>query len=437
MKIWKENPYYWEYNGKPVLLRGGSDEDNLFNDARLMHNLETLQRCGGNYIRCTLSSRDEGNVWPYEKVGELYDLNWFNPEYWARLDRCLREAQRGEIIVQIEIWATFDLYRDNWLLNPFNPALNVNYTTETTRLETEWDHHPARQPQPFFHSPLALNDDRVLRTCQEVFVRKVLDTSLGYPNVLYCLDNETSAPPEWAWYWAQFIHAEVRKRSASIQLTEMWDDHDLRGPQHRATYEHPEFFSFFEISQNNWQVGQAHHDRIMWARDAVANQEGGIRPLNNVKVYARLDHAPPSREVNINRFWRNIFGGCASTRFHRPPGGIGLDEDAQAMIRAARRFTEAFDLFHCEPRSDLLSDRQPDGAYCLAIPGQVYALYFPRGGKVRLAIDNPDRALKLRWFDPWTAEFGKPDTITAGGSVILQSPDTEQIWLALIQAGPT
>jgi len=132
MKIWKENPYYSEYNGRPVLLLGGSDEDNLFNDPRPMHNLETSQRCRGNYIRCTLSSRDEGNVWPYEKVGELHGPNRFNPEYWARLDRCLREARRREIIVQIEIWATFDFYRNNWLMNPFNPALNVNYTTETT-----------------------------------------------------------------------------------------------------------------------------------------------------------------------------------------------------------------------------------------------------------------------------------------------------------------
>ena len=29
--IYEANPHYWEYKGKPVLLLGASDEDNLFN----------------------------------------------------------------------------------------------------------------------------------------------------------------------------------------------------------------------------------------------------------------------------------------------------------------------------------------------------------------------------------------------------------------------
>ena len=51
-----DNPWYWQYGGKKVLLLGGSDEDNLFNDPDLMRdNLDKLARCGGNYIRGTLS----------------------------------------------------------------------------------------------------------------------------------------------------------------------------------------------------------------------------------------------------------------------------------------------------------------------------------------------------------------------------------------------
>ena len=157
MEIWSENPFYWSRNGQPVLLLGGSDEDNLFNDPRLWENLDTLQRCGGNYVRCTMSSRDEGNVWPYAKMREQYDLNQFNPEYWSRFKRFLKLAHERDIFVQIEFWATFDFYRGEWLRNPFNPVLNINYTvdclraSQTPHLVSKWDHHPVEKVQPFFY----------------------------------------------------------------------------------------------------------------------------------------------------------------------------------------------------------------------------------------------------------------------------------------------
>ena len=30
IRPWQANPFYWEYKGQPVLLLGGSDDDNLF-----------------------------------------------------------------------------------------------------------------------------------------------------------------------------------------------------------------------------------------------------------------------------------------------------------------------------------------------------------------------------------------------------------------------
>lgn len=429
--VYDKNPYYLTYNGEPILLLGGSDEDNLFNFPEMMkRNLEILKAIGGNYIRCTLSSRDEGNVWPYERVDGFYDLDRFNSEYWRRLNLCLKEAETRDIIVQIEFWATFDFYRENWLKNPFNPENNWNYTTENTRLVERRVHHPAHRVQPFFYSVPELNNDEVLLKYQQDFVCKVLETSLNYPNVLYCLDNETSAPPEWAWYWARFIRD---KAGQEILLTEMWDMWDLTGEQHKATYMHPELFNFFDISQNNWQEGRVHYDRIMWIRRVMESKVGKVLPLTNVKVYGcRKPRKPCIKELNLDRWWQNIFAGCASTRFHRPPSGIGLDDTAQLMIKAARIFTSAFDIFSCKPRPDLLSECKGSEAYCLVDPGRVYAVYFPRGGEARLSIENQDRKLTLRWFNPLKATFLESTAIKEKKSVRLKTPTKGCVWLALI-----
>ncbi len=62
------NSFYWQYHGKPILLLGGTDDDNLFQwtGAKLIEQLDLLTSVGGNYVRNTMSSRDEANLWPYE-----------------------------------------------------------------------------------------------------------------------------------------------------------------------------------------------------------------------------------------------------------------------------------------------------------------------------------------------------------------------------------
>jgi hypothetical protein len=213
----------------------------------------------------------------------------------------------------------------------------------------------------------------------------------------------------------------------------MWDSWDLRHEQHKATYSRPQFFSFTDVSQNNWQNGQTHYDRLMWYRKTLIDQQGGIRPMNNVKVYSRQGgRRPNSVPVTLDRWWQNLFAGCASTRFHRPTGGIGLNKMAQKHIRAARQFFSQFDVFRSEPRPDLLSDRGDNEAYCLAVPGKAYALYFPKGGEVLLKIRARGK-LNIRWFDFNTAKLvGEPEAVK-GVQARVRTPDTKQMWLAIVE----
>ena len=428
------NPCYWSYDGAPVLLLGGSDEDNLFNHPAMMRdNLDTLARIGGNYIRGTLSWRDEGNVPPFESNGSVYDLDRFNQEFFDRLDTCIREAAARDIVVQIELWATFDYYLENWLINPFNPKNNSNYTTENTRLVTEWEFHPAQRPQPFFYSVPAQNNDTMLLRYQEAFARKVLDVTLPYNNVLYSIDNETRAPAEWALYWGRFIGDYARSHGKTALVTEMWDQWNITHPDHETTYENPAIFPFTDVSQNNWQDGDTHYERLLWYRSMLSGIAGGPRPVNNVKVYARLSgNRPNDYGVGVERWWRNIFAGCASTRFHRPPSGSGLDDTAQTMIHSARVFTSAYPHFTTRPAPELLRDRGENEAFCLADPGSVYALYFPRGGDVTLDVPA-GQTWRVRWFDVETGVFSDSGKIVRTGKTLKITTPAAGIGLCLVE----
>ena len=152
IKVSLTHPQYWQYNGHTVLLLGGSKEDNLFQIPDLEEHLDLLAASGGNYVRCTMSSRDEGNVWAFlfDKSAGTYDLDRWNEEYWTRFERFLVAASLRDVVVQVEVWATFDFYRDNWDANPFNPKNNVNYRAEESELPEETKSPPIHCANNFF-----------------------------------------------------------------------------------------------------------------------------------------------------------------------------------------------------------------------------------------------------------------------------------------------
>lgn len=430
---YEKNPFYWQYRGQPVLLLGGSVEDNLFQIADLEAHLDLLASVGGNYIRCTMSSRDEGDVWPFERDAEtgLYDLNQPGQAYWQRFETLMRLTAAREIFVQIELWDRFDFAREPWQANPYNPKNNLNYTAAESGLVTAIDTHPGRRENAFFRSVPALENNEVVLSFQRRHIDKLLSITFNYDHVLYCMDNETNESPEWPWYWARYLLAMAAGNP--LQMTEMWDAHDVVDAQHNATFDHPELFSFVDISQNNHSAALEHWQKPQQVRQRIIDS-GHIRPMNNVKIYGANSGRYGSTRDAQERFWRNIFGGLASSRFHRPPSGLGLNEIAQAHIRSMRMLTNDLHIFDCEPHNDLLDNRSWNEAYCTAHPGQRYAVFFPDGGDVLLDVSAVrDEALRVRWLDIRASRWQEVEQAqSSDGWLRLQTPQEEGYWAVLV-----
>jgi hypothetical protein len=432
-----------------VLLLGGSREDNLFNHPEgLAEHLDTLVACGGNYIRNTMSSRNPGNPWAFKRLDSgQYDLNQWNDEYWTRLENLLRLCRERDIIVQIEVWDPWDYFKteaplgygpDNvgWESCPFNPALNINYTAAESGLAEKIDYYSTNKPTNhlFFHTPPALKNLPLVRKYQEAFVDKLLSISLAYPNVLYCMNNEIGEPPEWGQYWAKFIRARAEKAGQRVFLTDMRRNSNFQSDEQVSLLHDRQHYDFFEISQNNANNDQRHYDHILHIRSQVA---ANPIPINNVKIYGGdIGRWTTSVEEGTRRFWRNVFGGCASSRFHRPGPShhffaIGLSELAQSHIRSMRMLTDGMNVFVCEPRNELLSERAENEAYCLAQPGKQYAVYFPDGGQVKLDVSAARGTLEVRWLDIARSTWQKSQTVGASKTLDLKSPN-QGPWAVLV-----
>jgi hypothetical protein len=440
---YSEPPWYWAYEGEPVVLVGGSDDDNLFQwtGEELTAHLDLLASVGGNYVRNTMSDRDEGDVYAFASVGDgQYDLDQWNDAYWDRLSFFLQETSRRDIIVQLTLWDHFDMSE----AHPWHPASNVNYGPEV--MDDEDD----------FYGGSVYDDNEAILAYQQRYIDKLLSISLQYGNVLYNINNEGSQRSTWDNYWASYIKEKAEAQDRAIYVTSMKFD-PSSSVRHALTYR--DLYAYAEISQNNQDSrggrGPAHYANIMdWRAKLTAHP----MPMNNVKIYGAgvgQNYSAGTGKEAVARFWRNIFAGSASSRFHRPEGnwGIGLDERAQTTIKAMSMFLEAFDVFEARPHPDLLSSyvALSDGAmeaYCLADIGTAYAIYFPEG---RYTVDLDPwvfvDSLRVRWLDvddgTWSEEEIRPVEWTGGldqwghrGRVRLTTPGNES-YVALLEVVET
>ncbi len=378
------NPYFWQYKGEPVLLLGGSWQDNLFNHPEgLEEHLDLLVSVGGNYVRNVMSSRTNGTEaltpspedmqsgamdaqvldypWAFERDEEtgLYDLEIMGEAYWERFAHFLALTAERDIIVQIELFDRFDYARLPWQYNPFNPRINNTYTAEESGLPEFINSHPGQRENPFFRTVPDLENNTVVLPYQQAFVNKLLSISLPHGNVLYCISNETNESEAWGAYWARYIWDAAEKAGVDVHITEMWGSSDLTDSVHLRTFDHTDLYSYVDISQNNAGSGLQHWTQIQYVRDLIKDHP---RPVNNVKIYTfNADY-----NVAIHRWWRNILGGCASARFHRPHPlegkddhekhstvGLGLSPLAQAQIRSARYIMNELDWPNVVPDLDV------------------------------------------------------------------------------------
>lgn len=445
---WPKNPRYWQYKGQPVMLLGGSKTDHLFLLDDLKPHLDEMQTVGANYVRNTMSQREGKELKPHKLLPDgKFDLDQWNEDYWQRFQNLLKWTAERDIFVQIEVWDRFDYSTQYWETSPWNPGNNVNYTFEQTGFAAKYPRHSGQDLQPFFHSiqgmPRYYQKLDLVRRYQEAFVAKMLSYSLHYGHVLYCMNNETSTPAEWGRYWIKFIQTRASGMGVSVCTTDMFDD-AFEGDKAKHTpliFTDAEHYTFADISQvNSRNFDQTHWDRLQWLLQQI-NQHP--RPSNHTKIYGSgyKTFGTGGPEDGIERFWRNILGGSASVRFHRPDSGNGLNDLAKSSIKAARILESQIKFWEITPHLELLSDRAPNDAYLTAKPGERYALYFTNGGSVGLDLTGAPGTFDITWI---SVAMGIPvessqkggyrlmDKTIQGGRVVTLSAPYKGGWVAAI-----
>lgn len=414
IRPWEGNPTYWQYKGEPVLLLGGTISNNIFRHGMEAH-LDSLKAAGGNYIRVTMAiGGQKGGMFAAMNDEGKYDLNQWSDEYWGQLEYVLDLCYDREIVVQIEVWDRFNHSRSSWPPSPYNPKNNINYTYEEAGLDSLYPLHPGANVQPFFFSVPENNNNMVLLPYQENYVRKLLSVTLEYDNILYCIDNETNGTEEWAAYWARFIRNNSEGRE--IYITQMWDNWNMMSDEHKRTLDHPELYDYIDISQNSHIPGRPNWDRAQYVFEYISDNP---RPVNSTKIYGSDNYEPwlhrgMTTDHAVRTFFRNILGGFATSRFHRPTHGLGLSTPSINSMKTIRAIEEFVKMWEVDPRMDLLPGAEGDEVYLAAREGEKYVLYFTSGGSAELDLRGHDNTFSVRWINIETAQWERTGEIKGG-----------------------
>jgi hypothetical protein len=199
IQLHPKNAHYFLYQGKAMALVSSAEHYGGVINADFDYHkyLETLAAEGMNYTRLFGGSYVEvpgksfgilrndlapargrfvapwarGETAGYAGGGSKFDLEKWNPEYFARLHDFLAEAEKRGIVVEITLFSS-QYGEMQWDLSPFNRANNIEQTEaiDWKKLNT-------------------LENGNIL-SYQERYARKLVREANGYSNVIFEIANE-------------------------------------------------------------------------------------------------------------------------------------------------------------------------------------------------------------------------------------------------------
>jgi Protein of unknown function (DUF4038)/Domain of unknown function (DUF5060) len=372
--IWEGTGEHYFFNGTTAYWLTGWKEDRIIN-----YSLDRLHRLQVNRIRVTIAGRsnlyfgepvmtadNDSNLptaWKAERPKDFsnpgFDYSRFDIPFWQKFERMLLHARDDDMIISVVL------------------DMNDNKV------------HPAAGSE----------DERR-------FIRYAVARFSGFSNITWDLGDDLEGYRDDQW------------THDTGTLIEQWD------PYHHLATSHPmniihqdrasEWFGF--TSYQDWSRKQ--HELMLASRE-LQKKAGRIIPQTN-EEYGYEDHypkwaAPGSDSADVLRrtAWDIVMAGgyqtagetCRrGTNIAPDTGGgwmNGRGDDTMTMFLGYGHmvdFFTSFEWWKTDPHDELVNA----GSYCVAKPGEIYAIYLPKGGKVTVKLQPG--TYDAMWFSALSGE---------------------------------
>jgi len=257
----------------------------------------------------------------------------------------------------------------------------------------------------------------------------------AFSNVTYDLGDDMDSFRDEKWVHATGI------------LMESWDPYKHLATSHPVHRENQDrgsaWFGFTSIQ--DWRRPQ--HPLMLEERE-IQKKTGRIIPQTN-EEYGYEDHYPhwapgpgsDSSETLRQMAWEIAMAGAYGTAGEASRRGTnilpdtgggwinGRGDDTMGMLKGYEHMVDFFtscEWWKTEPHDELVSK----GTYCLAKPGDIYAVYLPKEGKVTVKLEPG--TYDATWFNAFTGEKIPLPPVQGGEWTSPQTPGWLD-WALLLQ----
>ncbi len=320
------------------------------------------------------------NPWPAQRPNDIsnpgFDYRRFNVLYWQKFERMLRHARDRGMIISVIL---------------------------------DWNDSPV-------HAAAASDDEKQ-------YYRYAAARLGAFSNITWDLGDDISA----------FRTLEWSHQMGT--LLQQWDLYHHLATDHPIDNKHQDraspWFGFTSFQQ--WP--RPLHQWMLDQRRAQA-KTGRIIPQTN-EEYGYEDHYPKwspsypegaSADANRRAAWEMAMAGTYQTTGETAKRGTGVwpdtgggwvngrGDDTMVMLKGYAYmvdFFTGFEWWKAEPHDEWVNQ----GAFCLAEPEKIYAVYLPKGGDVTVQL-APGR-YQASWYNPRT---GKTTPLTSADGPNWASP---------------
>jgi hypothetical protein len=423
LRLDPDNPRYFEYHGKPVLLVTSGEHYGAVLNRDFDHRryLDALAKDGLNLTRLftgtyhevpgtsfgiprnTLAPSPESFLAPWARAAAgKFDLDRWDTTYFDRLAAFVSEAGKRGIIVEVTLFSAH-YQEQHWKLSPFNPTNNINATESI-----DW------------HNLHTLSNGNILPR-QEAVARKIVHELTRFDNVYFEIQNEP---------WAD--------RTVTVAVINPY----LPAPRRD---QFPNSVDFADAASLAWQARVASWIRAEAAHHLIAQNYANFRaslPAVQPDISVLNFHYAYPEAALWNRGWNRPvsydesgFTGRSDDAYRREAwrflmaGGAAFDgldysftvghEDGtdldnngpgggspalRRQLGILRSFLESFDLTRMRPDPGFV--RHAPGAVCesLSNPGREYAVYCQAANAAEIELTLPEGQWRIELLDPRTGQ---------------------------------
>lgn len=414
LSILKDHPGYFSgMKGRPVVLVGDYSWD-TFSDIRFDYAamFDSLKAHEINFARVWLWKLYEWNpatgilnLCPYRREGPglandgrpKYNLDKFDPVFFARLKAMCKAAQDRGIYLQLILLDTWMLKRnDLWRLAAFHRDNNVN--------GVDGDPRNTKNGMDAEKGYCSQGNPKALQY-QQSFIRKVVETLNGFDNIFYEIGNENYYNEKWELSLCDYIKAIESKM-----------------PKQHMTIR---------------QDFPSHHYLVQSWDPAVVHKTILVKHSLNCPLLFDTDWMINKNAKEVRRAgWSALVSGG---HFDYMDGDWEILKDTlvedrntllQRQIGYMAHFMQQVRPWEMRPTDSLV---KKGFAFAMANDRCLFA-YLPDGGAATLDLSGMRSHIKGRWYDPVSGTFGKSFQVPSGGDAVLKAPDAQHDWTLLLSA---